>query len=258
MIPAASGINFRFVDIPWFPNEFRIMTPISPSRITANLIKNLKSAKLRDWKGLVHHTLVDEFGDYVFSHMASAGETDNFFWQRPLTAEEKLEPFLVEWESSVHPWPPYLEDLKFVKDRVNGRAVEREAFHDGVSVACDIEVSWYVSDAPFAREEIATDEPIPGPVSWDFYTTKGPVSGRFPDCLHGRVVVPTRGDPNLEIIDAMPDNVATFNTTRTFEPTNHTRWRPHVFSNKPTRDEAYYVREQRRVYPPLCSRSIKL
>jgi hypothetical protein len=258
MIAASSGQNFRFVDLPWFPGEFRIMTPIDPGRLTARSLLNIKTTVLKDWKNLVHHSLVDEFGDYQFSHMSSGGETENFFWQRPLTAAEMLVPFLTEWESVVHPWPPYLEELKFVRDKTTGRAVEREAFHDGVSVSCDVKVEWFVKDGPFTKADMFTDEPIPGPVSWDFQTSKGPVAGRFPDCLHGLVEIKTRGDPNQEIIDAMPNNNIVFGNVRRFEATNHTKWRPHVFSNERNRDEAFYYRRQRTVFPPRGSRIIKL
>lgn len=258
MIHASSGPNFRFQEIPWFPGEFRIVTPVEATRLTAASLVGIKTKKLKNWSGLVHHSLVEEFGEYVYSHMRSGARADNFFWRRPLTAEEKLIPFRTEWESAVHPWPPYLEELKFVRDRTNGRAVEREAFHDGVSVSCDVKVEWFVKDAPFEQEDIRTDEPIPGPVSWDFQTSKGPVAGRFPDCLHPLVEVRTRGDPDLEIIDAMPTNNIPFDNMRRFAATNHTRWRPHVFSNKPERDETLYFRRQSTVFPPRGGRIIKL
>lgn len=240
--------------IDFWPGRWRLVAFAKLSRITpansgptAQRPAGLVGTLYKDWE-LKEGVLVADYGEYTFAYIGrTVGDSMEFVWNPPITEEMRRTPIKpTRWISAARPWPAVLEDLQVVLGP-NQVPVMRRAYQEAVTMGSDIRVREFVSDVPFKRRRIRTNEPIPGEVDADFYGVKINV----PECLHPRVEVPNRDSDGAQLVDLTPTRSGPRpGAKRIYPATNPPRWKAHVFNVDVNESGELHHLVQMKVFPP--------
>jgi len=253
-IPAENAQVYRLLPISFWPGQWRLAAIAEKSRVTiascgvtSTRTAGMVGMKYKNWE-LKKQFLVEEYGEYVFGYMEDGGDDAVIFvFNPPISDEQRRTPIKpTKWISAARPWPAVLEDLQVVLGP-NQVPVMRRAYQEAVTTGSDIRVKEYVSDTPFKRRRIRTNEPIPGEVDADFYGAKLNV----PECLHPRVEVPNRDSDGAELVDLTPTRSGPRpGAKRIYPATNHPRWKAHIFNVEVNEIGELFHLIEMKVFPP--------
>lgn len=211
--------------------------------------------------------LVAAHGDWTFAQMktpAAPGQMNSFYWVRPRTDEEKAIPFRSFYTTQTYSWPAVLEDLHFVFDEafplMTQRAISsgnkatvfvpqvyaRRAIRPPLNENSRMLVEEFLSNTPFSEDDMTHESPQESVVEWDFNGASGSIT-----CLHGEVIVPSRGKNGQEVYSSTTSTVAAaYEPERIFPPTNFRTWSSFVFSDEQKFVDGQWYRRRCTLIPP--------
>lgn len=200
------------------------------------------------------------YSTYIFTDTAQAPEGYvRFLWAPVRTEEEVSKPFRESETFGNHRWPPILRGLQLFPDysfpnATNGpdgkilmapRYYVREIFIPEQNEGTRFIKREFMSHKKFSIPSWPVPEPTS--VSYDILGAQG----RFPECLHPRIVIPpTRtataaysvGDGNSGAAGAISGQI--------FPATNFEDRAPYFLSDQQTFQNGVWYRSQTQVFPP--------
>ncbi len=212
--------------------------------------------------------LVAVHGNWTFAQMKTPeapGQMNAFYWVRPRTDDERATPFRSFYTTQTYSWPAVLEDLHFVYDDayplMTQRALDsgnkatvfspqvyaRRAIRPPLNENSALLVEEFLSDTPFSEDDMMHDSPQESVVEWDFNGASGSIT-----CLHGEVIVPSRGKNGQEVYSSTTATVsAAYEPDRIFPATNFRTWGAFVFSDEQKFVDGQWYRRRCTLIPPL-------
>jgi hypothetical protein len=240
------------------PDEFSFITTV---RALFNVPLPKKGVTIyHAWGASIPERAAEDWGGYVYGDsVESPVGWLSFLWVKKKTELEKSTPFRTYERFGNHRWPPVLRGLKFFQDTnfpnaINGpggriifapRYYVREIFIPEQNEGTRFVTEEFLSDSKYDIPQY----PIPEATSVS-YDILG-VSGRFPECLHQRIVIPSTrtataaysvGEGNTGAAGALAGQI--------FPATNFEERAPYYVSDQQQFRDGQWYRERTQVFPP--------
>jgi hypothetical protein len=254
---------FRLLPTP-DPDTFTFVTTHEQKTIRewprtySTVFKNWKH-NVSSWKEAISST-GKPYGEFIYtdSGEAPAGYV-SFVWAPQKTEEEKNVPFRTTKRFGNHHWPPILQQVKILEDHsfpqstngYNGGVILAPRYFDRVVYIPSVDEGSmfleeeFLSPTPFEIGQYPV--PVPSSVSYSYLG----ISGNFPECLHPRLVFPSKrmataaystGDGATGAAGALSGQI--------FPETNFTEWAPFIVSHTQQSTNGVYYAKRVTVFPP--------